>query len=356
MWSCATEWHCVVGLHLSTCQRNMERDCECVAAVRLLGTHHLCKCRYRAVLYVSLVCVFICFFVFHLFFLVESISLIEMMMEDEKQAFFVESVDGRKFKMVIRGDLSKLTVTKIKRYLKSYGVPDHQQLQFHGRPLEGDMTGRDFGLANDCVLQLYEPPAAAPSPPPSRLGGQRVVSAGGGAAPTLAPLAGPRAAWGSGERDAGAELQQLRDALARAEADKQELQQQLQQLRQQAAPRGAGSAATAATAALDPLLNAQQNLRLLGQHLQAELALDRETLTCAIGADDALTVMVTYDPPTERLYVYGTVLHDEGHAVFATPGLLREAVRGVSWRALVLGREVCGGGLGLSRQNEGVWC
>lgn len=313
-------------------------------------------------------------------------------MEEEKQAFFVESVDGRKFKMVIRGDLAKLSVTKIKRYLKSYGVPDDQQLQYHGQPLAEEMTGKDFGLANDSVLQLYDP-AASPhhqqqrkeaSSSQHRTAGERraesagapkgftmssgggVGGGGGGGSALLSSLSGPRPAWATaGSPDSAPrpssssvsrpsdEVQQLRDALAHAEAEKHDLEQQVQQLKKQNSTSSGGSRAAPAASTVDPLQNVQQNLKLLGQHLQTELTLDSTTLTCAIGADDAFTILVTFDPPTERLYIYATLLNEEGHAVFSNAAYFHKLCE-VCLEGALLGREVCGGGIGLSRQNEMV--
>jgi hypothetical protein len=68
----------------------------------------------------------------------------------------VSDVDGRKFKMVLKGALEKLSVTKIKHYLEqSTKIPANQQmLSFHGSVLEDNLVGADFGLHPDAVLHL----------------------------------------------------------------------------------------------------------------------------------------------------------------------------------------------------------
>lgn len=85
-------------------------------------------------------------------------------LSSEKQAFFVQAEDGRKFKMVIRGDLAKLQVDKIKRYLKGYGVPEGRDLTFNGRMLRDDEIGEDFGLIANSTLKLATPGATAAVP------------------------------------------------------------------------------------------------------------------------------------------------------------------------------------------------
>lgn len=72
----------------------------------------------------------------------------------DRLAFLVEATDGRRFKMVIKGDLHKLQVEKIRRYLKNNGVPDGQDIVYNGIVLRDDMIGEDFGLVPNAVLKL----------------------------------------------------------------------------------------------------------------------------------------------------------------------------------------------------------
>ena len=64
--------------------------------------------------------------------------------------------DGRKFKMVMRGELNRLSVDKIKRYLeKSTSVPPAKQvLTYNGKVLLDDMIGQDFDLQPNATLRL----------------------------------------------------------------------------------------------------------------------------------------------------------------------------------------------------------
>ena len=68
----------------------------------------------------------------------------------------VSELDGRKFKMVMRGNIGKLSVEKIKRYLeKSTGIHiDDQILSMDGLVLDNTMVGEDFGLFSEAVLNL----------------------------------------------------------------------------------------------------------------------------------------------------------------------------------------------------------
>ena len=105
--------------------------------------------------------------------------------------------EGRRFKMVMRGSLARLSVAKIKRYLeKSTKVPmEHQILTYDGRLLSDDMVGRDFGLAPEGVFQLsfaaafHQQQASRTSDPPADHGAAMMPatpqpSAIGGSMPT----------------------------------------------------------------------------------------------------------------------------------------------------------------------------
>ena len=104
----------------------------------------------------------------------------------ERLAFLVEALDGRRFKMVIKGDLHKLQVEKIRRYLKGNGVPDGLDLTFNGRVLRDDMVGEDFGLVPNSVLKLVQP-----------------MGAGGAATASSSSFAGAANASGSGQSPGG---------------------------------------------------------------------------------------------------------------------------------------------------------
>lgn len=230
---------------------------------------------------------------------------------DSKQAFYVESTDSRKFKMVIRGDLGKLTVAKIRRYLKSYGVPDGQALTFNGMVLSDDMTGEQFGLVCESTLQLRD--AAV-------LGRDAYGSSSD-------PFAAP-----SRRGPAAASFQ--------APAEHSSSRQPHQHMH---APHTSHSHGVDG---VDPLANAKENIDYLSEQLGVALSFD-SNLTAVLGTDNNFTVLMTYDPPTERLYLYSSILTSlppKGSA-------LREKLFEILLEGSLLGREVCGGGIGVSQQN-----
>ncbi|CAD2213955.1 hypothetical protein AGDE_11417 [Angomonas deanei] len=259
---------------------------------------------------------------------------------EEKQCFFVESVDGRKFKMVIKGDLGKLSVAKIKRYLKSYGVPDEQTLSHHGRHLTDEMVGSEFDLFNNSVLQLHEPGTTRGTSEPRKAVSAQPQSS---RQPTVPPVTGGKAAWGEGSQREDPSSSRRQDTLEQENAELRRRVQQLETQLRQSSSQPRPSSATPA----DPLENAKQNLALLGKHLGTNLYFD-DNLTCVIGADESFTILVTFDPPTERLYVYSTVLTELPTHNTA----LLQKLQQVCLEGSLLGREVCGGGIGLSLTNQ----
>lgn len=100
--------------------------------------------------------------------------------------------------------------------------------------------------------------------------------------------------------------------------------------------------------------NAEANLRRLGDDLglSAELRFD-ESDTCVISIDGEYTLLVTYDAATERLYLYSTLLATLPPVVQQTPeGRLK--LYEFLLEASLLGREMCGGGVGASIRNNFV--
>lgn len=96
----------------------------------------------------------------------------------------------------------------------------------------------------------------------------------------------------------------------------------------------------------DMLFNAKANLLELSKDLGVHLAFDTN-LTCVIGNDEKNTILITFDAATERLYLYSTVL---------TQLPLNETLRLKLFEALLdgamLGRDMAGGGIGISAQNN----
>ncbi|KPA73859.1 hypothetical protein ABB37_09491 [Leptomonas pyrrhocoris] len=291
---------------------------------------------------------------------------------DDKQAFYVESTDGRKFKMVIRGDLGKLSVGKIRRYLKSYGVPDNQEILAGSLILEDDMLGEHFGLQNEGVLHLRDPVPSSHSAPPTKSLGDAPSAAGRPQGPSYADqgnaqsraasspyatgtsgfqpprrteLTESTAVAGARGEDADSPPQQLRDLQRRLEAANArnaELEHQLAQARRS----DALGLDTAPTVAADGLVNAKESLRLLSGKLHASFHFD-QNLTCVVGTDEDFSILLTYDPATERLYLYSTLLTE-----LPADTQVRMKLYEVILEGSLLGREVCGGGIGVSTKNN----
>lgn len=100
--------------------------------------------------------------------------------------------------------------------------------------------------------------------------------------------------------------------------------------------------------------NAEANLRRLGDDLGLPdgLAFD-DSDTCVISIDGEYTLLVTYDAATERLFLYSTLLA-------ALPAIVQDTTAGklqlyeFLLEASLLGREMCGGGVGASLRNNFV--
>ncbi|GET91071.1 tir chaperone protein (cesT) family, putative [Leishmania tarentolae] len=270
---------------------------------------------------------------------------------EEKQAFFVESTDGRKFKMVIRGDLGKLSVAKIRRYLKSYGVPENQLLIAGNRVLDDAMLGEEFGLQNEGVLHLREPTTTQDVAPAT------VLSAAPKQPLSYEPqtaLRGPRHDPATHDtRQMEREIERLQRQLEAAEARNTDLEHQLAQVAKSSAaspPRnGTGGAPRKSNSSdLDGLQAAKESLKLLTQKLGVALQFDKN-LTCVVGTDADFSILLTYDPATERLYIYSSLLTELPQHL-----PLRTKLYEVLLEGSLLGREVCGGGIGVSTQNNVV--
>ncbi|CCW65404.1 unnamed protein product [Phytomonas sp. EM1] len=265
-------------------------------------------------------------------------------MSGEKQAFFVEAQDGRKFKMVIRGDLRKLSVAKIRRYLKAYDVNGDWVLACRGSPLPDDMLGEEFGLENNGLLQLCDPAglaAAGPDKGPFALerpptDGAATEEPCGSSAPSARRSAGARPSAPATVPEASG-MPQGQPHAGRAPPE-EGLRPSSEALAPQLAQGDLGHGDASARA----LQSAHDNLACLAEHLRVALSLDRN-LTCVVCNDEEYSILVTFDPPTRRLYVYSTVL-----TAIPEDRAVRTKLYEVLLEGSLLGREVCGGGIGVS--------
>ncbi|KAG5507908.1 hypothetical protein JIQ42_07200 [Leishmania sp. Namibia] len=100
--------------------------------------------------------------------------------------------------------------------------------------------------------------------------------------------------------------------------------------------------------------NAEENLRRLGDDLGLEDTLQfDDSGTCIISIDGEYTLLVMYDAATERLYLYSTLLASLPPVVQARAEC-RLKLYEFLLEASLLGREMCGGGVGASMRNDFV--
>ena len=91
----------------------------------------------------------------------------------------------------------------------------------------------------------------------------------------------------------------------------------------------------------------RRNLDGLAEELQVpRLELDSNQ-TCVVTLEDDVTLLVTYDPVTERLYLYSTIL-----ANIPEDGAVRLRLYEALLGGALLGREMAGGGIGVSLKNN----
>ena len=94
------------------------------------------------------------------------------------------------------------------------------------------------------------------------------------------------------------------------------------------------------------LENAKQNLKEFGKELNLELAFD-ENHTCILGIDNTFSLHLTFEPNSDRLYLYSPILD----------GLPKDsAIRLRLYEALMegsmLGGQMAGGGIGVAVPEE----
>ncbi|RNF01003.1 hypothetical protein TraAM80_07277 [Trypanosoma rangeli] len=98
----------------------------------------------------------------------------------------------------------------------------------------------------------------------------------------------------------------------------------------------------------DAWKNAVDNLVCMGRDFGLENVLKfDENNTCVISVDGQYTLLVTFDATTERLYMYSTLLA----TIPPDPGV-RLRVYEFLMEGALLGREMCGGGVGASVKND----
>ena len=95
------------------------------------------------------------------------------------------------------------------------------------------------------------------------------------------------------------------------------------------------------------LENAKQNLKEFGKELNLEgLAFD-ENHTCILGIDNTFSLHLTYEPNSDRLYLYSPVLDG-----LPKDDMIRLALYEALLEGSMLGGQMAGGGIGVATPEE----
>jgi hypothetical protein len=256
----------------------------------------------------------------------------------------VSNADGRKYKMMMKGDLSLVTIGKIKRYLASATgiLPSEQRLSFNHAVADDDSNGHELGLYDGAVLFL------------DRVAAPHRLSPSGVADITVDSLLRRR------EDEAAALRQRVREAREREWAASsqhersinafgnvlREQQTQIDELRRSVPRPQSPQRPQLVAERLDCNLdNLSARLRLTGR-----VALDRNnTAVLPIVSPNGteVSLLLTFDAQSSRLYLYSTLLSqlpDDAARKMELYELLLEGA--------LLGREMAGGGVGISVKSQ----
>jgi len=94
------------------------------------------------------------------------------------------------------------------------------------------------------------------------------------------------------------------------------------------------------------LENAKANLKEFGKELNLELAFD-ENHTCILGIDNTFSLHLTYEPNSDRLYLYSPILDGLPKEDFVKLALYEMLLEGS-----MLGGQMAGGGIGVAVKEE----
>lgn len=95
------------------------------------------------------------------------------------------------------------------------------------------------------------------------------------------------------------------------------------------------------------LENAKQNLKEFGKELNLEgLAFD-ENHTCILGIDNTFSLHLTYEPNSDRLYLYSPILDG-----LPKDDIIRLALYEALLEGSMLGGQMAGGGIGVATPEE----
>ncbi len=94
------------------------------------------------------------------------------------------------------------------------------------------------------------------------------------------------------------------------------------------------------------LENAKANLREFGKELNLDLAFD-ENHTCILGIDNTFSLHITYEPNSDRLYLYSPILDGLPKDPKIRLTLYESLLEGA-----MLGGQMAGGGIGVAVPEE----
>lgn len=94
------------------------------------------------------------------------------------------------------------------------------------------------------------------------------------------------------------------------------------------------------------LENAKANLKEFGKELNLELAFD-ENYTCILGIDNTFSLHITYEPNSDRLYLYSPILDG-----LPKDDKIRLRLYESLMEGSMLGGQMAGGGIGVAVPEE----
>jgi hypothetical protein len=94
------------------------------------------------------------------------------------------------------------------------------------------------------------------------------------------------------------------------------------------------------------LENAKANLREFGKELNLDLAFD-ENHTCILGIDNTFSLHITFEPNSDRLYLYSPILDG-----LPKDSKIRLALYEAILEGAMLGGQMAGGGVGVAVPEE----
>ena len=272
--------------------------------------------------------------------------------------------DDKKYKMVIRGGLQKITIAKLKSYLaQACGIESiRQTLRLGDRELTPDtMTGLECGLAPNVILHLKTMttcPSRAPPQGPIEPLTMRLEQPGRVKEESPRPVTPRQPNKGVRGLPTPQRLtprQPQPTAASALRADPAVLHQRQEEATSHRTPppllhlvAAESCAQQSAPAMATPSQTmAHRNLTEFSSHLGCRPALQFDANhTCVVNVEEKYTLLITYDGLTDRLYLYTTLLTN-----LPPDPLKRLKLYETLLEGSLLGRDMAGGGIGVNQSN-----